>query len=753
MKRIDTSSRCSTRPGALPRIGLGSLVAALLVTSLANPVDLAAQQRRGQPADTVGTDSTKVPPVRLRPINVTVTRSPKEVFETAAPVVVLDSLVIRERTPNTAADLLRDLPGLDVNGAGANQARPIIRGQRGQRILLLEDGLRLNNSRRQQDFGELPAIVDVNDLNRIEVVRGPASVLYGSDAIGGVVNLITKDVPSVAGGNQINGWVRYAFRGAGDQHRPGASVAGRVGGLGFRVTGAYRDAESYVSPAGSFGNITLQDDAVVEDTGVQDDNLNVVLEYSFPNSHRVFGRMERYRATDAGFGFVKNEDLGIEDGADIQITYPDQAVDRFVLGYRGRSLGIFAADRLDVTGYFQDNERDFTLDVFVPFGPGTPPGAGVSVVNENFTDIESRGFRIEAAKLATERVLFTYGLDFSHDDSKNTDMNVTTVFGFGPPMPEESTTPRVPNATYRQIGAFAQSELTLHDRVSLILGARWQDVRVETKVTPGLEDLPLATNSDRTMVGAANLLFKVTPELNLVAAVGRGFRAPNLVELFFNGPTPEGAGFQVMNPELEAETSFNVELGIKYRRAKVAFEGYLFRNQIRNGIQISETGEMVGPFAAFQNVNVDKLRFQGFEVTGEYEPFRGLTFGASYSALDSKDVLNPNNPIGDSYSSKVVTHVTYREPDGLFWATYRFRHSGEQKDAGLLDNPIGDVLPAFAVHDLRGGIRLLQLGRTRHTLGISVENLTNELYAEFSNASFFRPEPKRTLLVSWITSF
>ncbi len=754
MLMINVSPRCTSRYGtsAIGRAGMRTITMAVLLTLFAAPTDLLGQARRGQPADTVAADTLKKA-LPMRPINVTVTRSPKEIFETAAPVSVIDQLALRERTPNTAADMLRDLPGLDVNGVGANQARPIIRGQRGQRILLLEDGLRLNNSRRQQDFGELPAIIDVNELQRIEVVRGPASVLYGSDAIGGVVNLITDDVPSLDGGDQINGWVRYVFRGEGSQHRPSGNLSGRVGRLGFRLSGAFRDAEPYMAPAGSFGDITLSDNVLVEGTGVRDDNINLLLDYQFPNSHNVFGRMERYRASDAGFGFVSNEDLGIEDGANIDITYPDQSVDRFVLGYRGRTLGTVVADRLDVTGYYQNNERDFVLDVFVPFGPGTPPGAGVSVVNQNFTDIESTGFRIEAAKLASERVLLTYGLDFAHDDSQNTDNNVSTVLGFGPPMVEETDVPTVPNATYRQIGAFAQTELTLHDRLSLIVGGRWQSVRAETALTPGLEDEPVVENSDGTFVGAANLLFEVTPELNLVAAIGRGFRAPNLVELFFNGATPEGSGFQVRNPELRAETSFNMELGLKYRRSKVAFEGYLFRNQIRNGIRIAETGETVGPFDAFQNVNIDKLRFQGYEVSGEYEPFSGFTFGASYSSLSSKDVLNPNNPIGDTYSSKLMTHATYRAPDGRFWASYRLRHSGEQKDSELVSNPIGDVLPGFTVHDLRGGIRLLDLGRTRHSLGISVENLTNELYAEFSNATFFRPEPKRTLLLSWITSF
>ena len=94
--------------------------------------------------------------------------------------------------PNNAADLLRDQPGVDVNGVGVNQARPVIRGQRGLRVLFLEDGLRMNNARRQTDFGEITGLVDVDDVSSVEVVRGPMSVLYGSDAIGGVLNLVTK---------------------------------------------------------------------------------------------------------------------------------------------------------------------------------------------------------------------------------------------------------------------------------------------------------------------------------------------------------------------------------------------------------------------------------------------------------------------------------------------------------------------------------------------------------------------------------
>src|SRR5688572_20713766 len=126
------------------------------------------------------------------PILVTTTRGPRARSNSPAPVSVMQRRDFIEQMPNTVSDVFRTLPGLDVTGVGVSQVRPQIRGQGGQRILLLSDGIRMNNTRRQRDFGELPALVDLGAIDQVEVVRGPASVLYGSEGIAGVVNIITE---------------------------------------------------------------------------------------------------------------------------------------------------------------------------------------------------------------------------------------------------------------------------------------------------------------------------------------------------------------------------------------------------------------------------------------------------------------------------------------------------------------------------------------------------------------------------------
>ncbi|MBT8462065.1 MAG: TonB-dependent receptor [Gemmatimonadetes bacterium] len=711
-------------------------------------------------------DSAAAEPVIMQPIAVTATRDPKELFVIAAPISVLDTVALRTIAPNTAADILKGLPGVDVNGVGTNQTRPTIRGQRGQRILLLEDGLRLNNARRQQDFGELPAIVDVNSVSQVEVVRGPASVLYGTDAIGGVVNLRTSNVPSLSGGDMYGGRVTFLYRDEGEQLRPTMELFGRIGKIGFRGSASYRNAKNYFAPSGSFGDITLGSKTEVNDTGVEDQNYSLLLDYSFSEDQNVFLKGEYYKAKDGGFGYVSNDDLGTPNDVSIVIQYPDQTVGKLTAGYRAEALGWGVADRLDVSGFYMNNERDLVQNIGIPdlFGPGS--GVDLNINSNNFTDISSVGTRAEAAKLLGGRHLLTYGLDFYYDDSKNTDRTVSLITGAPfPTEPELDETPNVPNATYNRFGVFAQGDFQIHRKLSLIAGARWQNVRSETRATENLDN-PLVvgiTNNSQTVVASANVLWEVLPSLNLVGTVGRGFRAPNIIELYFNGPTPEGSGYLIPNTGLESETSLNVDLGVKYSRRNVSFEAFVFRNDVRNGIRITAVPDsVISELDVFQNQNFGELLYRGFEVGGQYAPVLGLELGASFSFLDAEDVLDENSPIADSYRTRLNGDVTYRRPSGRWWASYDFRFQGESTicpdvndtcKAQVAQPAVGYVLPSFNVHSVRGGFRIAQIGRTSHYLTASLENFTDALYAEFSNATFFRPQPRRTLLIGWTSTF
>lgn len=683
---------------------------------------------------------------RVDPLLVTATRGPRQISQTPRPVSVVDQAQVRLLSPNSVTDLFRDIPGLEITGVGPNQARPSIRGQRGQRILLLADGLRINNSRRQRDFGELPALVDVSAVEQVEIVRGPASVLYGSDAIGGVVNIITQ----VPGRDGVRGNASYRYGDVDGQNRFAARVSARTGAFSVLAGGMSRRAKAYSAPSGSFGEITLDRDVVVNGSGLEDRSLDLRLGWDVSGSTSVFGKFETYRADDAGFGYV-DPSLYSPDDPVIDITYPNQSFNKVTFGFRSEEMGLPLADRLEILAYGQDNERDLFFNTYIPFFPG----AGLTLDNRNFTDIRTYGFRAEARKLAASNLLLTYGVDGFRDRAEGTDNNTSTVTGFGPPQVEVSTRPTIPNAEYTSLGAFLQGEVELGSRVSLVGGARYQHIAAETFRTLNMNDVDPISSKDGTFVAAINALVGITEGLDLVVSTGRGFRSPNLVELFFDGAVAEAGAYQVPSEDLKAETSFNVDVGMRYQAGRVFLEGFYFRNKIYDGIRARPVTDAQGEIIqrdgleVYQNVNLDEILFRGFEIDGSLDVGGGLSAGVGFSKLDAEDAIDPENPVGESFSEKFTGRLRYQRPGGRFWGQWDLRHSGEQKSVELGTNPLGEFIPAFTVQNLRGGVRLFEAAGVTHGLTLALTNLTDELYAETSNASFFRPEAGRNLTVTY----
>jgi outer membrane receptor for ferrienterochelin and colicin len=256
-----------------------------------------------------------------------------------------------------------------------------------------------------------------------------------------------------------------------------------------------------------------------------------------------------------------------------------------------------------------------------------------------------------------------------------------------------------------------------------------------------------------------------------VGSLATAFRAPNIIERLFNGPTPEGAGFQILNPDLTSEESVSWDLGVKYRRRDAYFEAIWFQNEIRDGIlqdfltaaeiaalpaatrrEIADSGFDV----VVQERNVDALRYEGIEVTFGSRAASGLAAGANYTHLTAERTGPAAVPVEDHFSDKINAHLRWQPPRGRWWAEYRLRHNGDEPTRVDPEEPlpaIGDTLPAFTLHTLAGGVTLFERGARRHELAVVLDNLTDELYAEFSNAAFFRPEPGRSATVSYRVSF
>lgn len=368
------------------------------------------------------------------------------------------------------------------------------------------------------------------------------------------------------------------------------------------------------------------------------------------------------------------------------------------------------ADRVTVTSAVSRNDRVFRQEIDIPF----TPTAGMTIRSQNLTDIHGLGLRAEATKVLAAGHVLTYGVDWYRDRSLNADSTETRMFGFGPPSVRRRTTPNVANATFWTSGLFAQSQFHLTPRLELGAGLRGQTIGSRTQETVGLPaDRAGVSARGSALVGQVNGQYELRDGLNFVVAVGRAFRAPNLIERYFEGATAEGNGHQQASPDLAPETSLNVDLGVKVRRERFYAEVTFFDNAIRDGIRIAPQDTVIGGFPAYRNKNVDR-----------------------------------SNPVGDSYGNKFGGELGWRETAGRFGIRYEVRHQGERKDITLVGSPVGDVLPAFTVQALRGDVVLPAFGGLRPRLDVAVTNLANALYAEASNTAFFRPEPPRSVMAA-----
>src|SRR5213592_903307 len=191
-------------------------------------------------------------PFEVEPITVTAARAPLANLSSPLPVASLGPDALRREQSVSLAHALAALPGVRVLGTGEQIGKPVIRGMTGARVLVLEDGSRLEDYSWSDEDG--PS-VDARFAERVEVIRGPASVLYGSDALGGVVNVIPADLPDAAGGP---GFLRSGLEvsGATNNAELGGAlrVEGASGRLGWRATAIGRHAADLHTPGGKLDN-------------------------------------------------------------------------------------------------------------------------------------------------------------------------------------------------------------------------------------------------------------------------------------------------------------------------------------------------------------------------------------------------------------------------------------------------------------------------------------------------------------------
>lgn len=658
---------------------------------------------------------------------VTATREEGETFDTPLPSALVSGQSLSRQLPANLAQALEEIPGVTWVNAGAFRSRPVIRGLGSNRVLVLVDGERLNNSRTStDDSGIETSLVDVGQIEQVEVVRGPGSVLHGGDAFGGVVNIRTKGA-AASDQLRVGARIRGETFSDGDARRVRLELFGGNRWLGVRAAGSGGAAENYASPAGT-----------VFRTGA-DENSALGEIHIYPQPHRslYFKFLDR-NALNFGFPDVIANPAFLGE-------FPYSRFRKYGAGYQASyTSGVFTAVQLRF--YHQEQDRDFlTLLRASP---------SISIQSDTRTNVETYGFEFQASSLAARRHALTYGVTYYHDRSE--DLRTQVLNPLTRPI-VISRAPSVPNSTLGGTGLFLQDQFEVTKKVRLTAGVRYDRFTLAAQPTPNFSTQAFSgiaeSSGDNALTGSLGASYEVLPGWALTAQAARAFREPNLFERYFFGRGPFG-GLLIPNPNLRPETSVEVDLGTRVRRG--GFRGSLnyFVNNLRDQlIRIPSTFQgqpVVGGEPVFQNTNVERSRIQGIESSAEFDLQRWQSQWSPFvtMAWQRGNNLSQNGPLPFIAPFVAQAGLRWQPRQTRAWAEWRTRivKGTDRVPAGLLP------LSGFTVHAWRWGYEMMRgeqglgerlpQGLAGVNFHFGFENVTDKLYRGLFETV---PQPGRSL--------
>ncbi len=697
---------------------LTPLCIALLVSELCAQEPTPPPSATQDPATTTTTGNEIV---------VTASRRAEDPFQAPRSIDVLTEDDLRRLSPRTLPQALRELPSVMVQETAPGQGSPFIRGFTGYMNLMLIDGIRLNNSTFRSGPNQYWSTIDPLSLSRIEVLRGPASAQYGSDAIGGTVQVFTKSPGKIGTGDEV------AY--GGSLYGRYATAENSVGVRGeFEVGRTWEDG-SYTGvllggDARNLGDLEGGDATGIQlETGYEESAVDFKVEHWFDaDSRLVFlhQRMDqnavpRTHATIYGESFA-----GTSVGTDLQ---RDNFQDRhltYLQYHRTNMGGAIDGMHLSVSWHEQSQVEDRIT------GSGSERWQGFTVGTFGaFAQFES--------DLGAMGQL-TFGVDWYHD-------NVDSFFRrSGTPQPgDEIQGPVADDATYDLFGLFVQDSIQLGERTELQVGMRYTYAAVDAEKVRDPANNQISVENDWSeLTGSVHLRYDLMPDnWNVYGGVAQGFRAPSLSDLSSFDIARSGEQ-EIPNPDLDAEHYTGYEVGTKVRGGDVTAQLAYYYTDIQDQILRYPTGTTNGsgdPIVTKDNVgdgHVQGVEFQyGLEILE-----RTTLFGANswqYGRISNYE--SGGTTLTEEYTSRLMPFTTqvglrWQDAEGRFHAQTNVVRAedadrlsaGDQRDTQRI--PPGGT-PSYTIWNLRAGWQV----DDRTTFELGFENITDVDYRVHGSGS------------------
>ena len=483
---------------------------------------------------------------------------------------------LRKMGAITLSDGITNIPGVESVSTGIGIGKPVIRGLSSNRVLVYSQSIRLEN----QQFGDEHGLgIGASGVESVEVIKGPASLLYGSDALGGVLYLNPEQFANM---NSTEGSVNlnYFTNTQGFDANAGFKTSGEK--FKFLVRGSYTSHADYKG-----GN-----DLRVTNSRFNEFDLKTALGYQFG----IFKTELRYNLNSSDLGIP--EEIGIQDLGRTPIT-PYQEINNHVVSSKSDLFFNNSSLRLTL-GYIFNSRKEFEEE------------EDSEIPSENLSDLEPA--------LDMQLSTFSYNLQYNLP-SIGRWQTIAGIQGMNQKNENFGEEVLIPDAITNDIGILATSHIHF-EKSDIQLGLRFDNRSIQGEETGILGEEGYIAELDRNFNSFnAALGYRIDLSKNFIGRINiaSGFRAPNLAELTSNGVHEGTNRFEIGNPNLKNENNVQTDIALEYSSEHFEFFANGFYNSINDYIFIEPNGEFVDDNPVYNYIQQDAILYGG-EIGFHFHP-------------------------------------------------------------------------------------------------------------------------------------
>ena len=655
------------------------------------------------------------------PIIVTASRSKQPASTSPFTIEYIGEQELRSRAYRSLPEALINTPGVLVQRTGPGQSSPFIRGFTGFRTLFLINGVRLNNSVFREGPNQYWSTVDVYSIQQIELVKGPSSVLYGSDAIGGTLNAITKSPHTYGIGTQVESSVYYRVSSAEKSH----TIHGETSLTINETFGFHMGATGQWFGDTKAGHGT----GTQNDSGYDEWDVDFKAEYFFnPDTRLVFAyqRVQQNNVPRRHSTIFSESFEGTSLGSDIQRDLDQDRQLFYVQLHAEHVEGAFFDTLRTGVSWQEQGEIEHRI-----VSNATQRRAGF--------DVGTIGLFLHL-ETPTDIGRLAYGVEFYHDNVNSFERRSNEA---GPRIQG----PVGDDATYDLLGIYLQNTIPVMENFDVVIGGRFTYAAVDANKVVDGEDDPITgdiigVNDDYSaFVGSIRGIYGLIPDkLNLFGGVSQGFRAPNLSDVSASRSAASGI-FEVPALGLDPEYYLSFEIGLKLREKTWGGQIAYYYTVIDDMIVRAPTGTTTGGIPdeqIVQGINAGDGFVHGVEAEAWWQFHPNFTLFGNVTWMEGRvdtftDVTDPTSLTEAAITRQMpltgLIGLRFDSTDRKWWIEGMVQMAD---NANILSfNDAGDTqrIPpggheSYGVASIRGGIRITP----DVTLTAAVENITNEDY-------------------------